>query len=87
MEGDVGKPKTQREWILQLSGYLDKLSASIDRLDKTLDEIENKKLVSLEKRITALEKWMQETNGSWKAVSAAAVVLSIISMLFAIFKR
>ena len=66
MSSKASDPKTDREWMIKLSGQIDSLSHSIDQLADKLVNIEEKKVVSIEKRLIAIENKIEQIKGGWK---------------------
>lgn len=75
------EPKTDREWIIILAGQLERLGDAITRLDATLKNIEDNRLVRIEERLHAIERWHQQDKGMWRALTAMATVISIAAAI------
>lgn len=82
---DARQPKTNRELMIQLGEQVKKLSEALDRFADRLEKFEEEKVVAILERISKLERWQSEWNGTWKfwiiVGGAAALVFSFLSLL------
>jgi len=78
---DASVPQTDREFLIQLAGHMDKLSGSIDNLSEVVINQEVRRIAPIEDKVTKLEKWKAEMSGIWKTVIAISSILSILSLI------
>lgn len=86
MSFPANEPQTDREYMMQISGHLERLSGSIDRLGEVLDKIETKRIEPLEKRMDNIETWKSEIDGSWKVAGVITGLLTVISLIIGVYK-
>lgn len=75
---DITQPKTDREWLMKVSGQIGTLSDNFNTLAKKLVEIEEKKIAEHDERITVLENIWQQARGGWKLAVALWLLLSVV---------
>lgn len=73
------QPATDREWIIQVDGKVDRMCEAVERLAEAVEKFETTKYQELELRIQALEKKENERNGMYKLFMFMVVVLGAIS--------
>lgn len=74
----ANEPQTDREFVIQMAGKIDRLNDNIERLSEVLEHMEIGRINPLENRVKDLESWRSEWKGSWRFVVAATMVLTFV---------
>lgn len=70
------QPKTEREIMIGMAGEMKEMSGAITRLAEAVEKLETHKIGEIDKRLSKVEKFMNEWSGFYKFVTLAALVLS-----------
>lgn len=73
------EPQTDREWIMQVDGKVDRMCEAVERLAEAVEKFETTKYQDHENRIALLEKKENERNGMYKFFIGIVTILGAIS--------
>ena len=54
------EPQTDREFVIQMAGKIDRLNDNIERLSEVLESMESARITPLEARVKELESWRSD---------------------------
>jgi len=74
-------PQNDREILIILSQDVKRLSESIDRFSEKIDNFEEKRLVDIDDRLDAIEKWQSQWSGAWKLITIGLTLLTIAGLI------
>ncbi len=71
--------RSDRELMIEMNGNIKMLAGEINHLAESITALESNRILPVEKRVTALEKWQNKMDGGWKAVIVITGVLALVS--------